>query len=168
MRAQAPTAPAPAPAPNTPPPVHRQHGTHPAALVGAAVAGALIALAFGATSAAAQDAYVDPTVDEVTVAGPAVTRGDVTRLSRVVSVRDLDLTTISGQEVLRMRIRDTAREVCRELNRGPDFSTGAVQTCATQAIRNPRPQVRMATNYAYATRSAYAYLDRPYPYETYP
>jgi UrcA family protein len=153
-------------------PHHHHAGMRPAAVIGAAVAGALIALAFGATSAAAQTAvaatertyYDDGSyVDEVVVT-PLYRDRDRNRISRIVSIRDLDLTTLAGREVLRVRIRDTAREICREL--GEDRFTGSMLTssCVDQAIRDTRPQVRLAQRQAWNNRT-YAYLDTPYPYD---
>ena len=130
-----------------------------AAIAGAALAGAAIALALAPTAAAAQAVYDDGTyVDEVVVT-PYYYRNGPDRLSRVVSIRDLDLTTPSGREVMRLRIRDTARDLCRALGESPGS-----RSCEDQAIRDARPQARLAVNQAFANRS-YAYLDSGYPYD---
>jgi len=155
---------------NTPAPParhpHHHSSTSPAAIVGAAVAGALIALAFGVSSAAAQTYAEDPYVGEVTVTGPANRDGPM-RMSRVVSIRDLDLTTRYGQEQMRLRIRATARDLCRELGEGRDYSSAVAPTCVDRAIRDVRPQVRVATQRARINR-AYAYFDYPYDYRLMP
>ena len=107
-----------------------------------------------ATPAAAQ-AYVD----EVVVNGAPYSNGRPERLSQAVSIRDLDLTTLEGRDVLRLRIRATARDLCRAL--GEDrFVSGPLthRSCEDQAVRDARPQVRFATNQAFE-RARYAYLD---------
>ena len=144
-------------------PERREPALSRAAIIGAALAGAAIALALAPTSAAAQAVNDDGTyVDEVVVT-PYYYRNGPDRLSRVVSIRDLDLTTPSGREVMRLRIRDTARDLCRALNEGPGVG-GLTRSCVDQAIREVRPQVRVAVNQAFASRS-YAYLDSGYPYD---
>jgi UrcA family protein len=171
MRAQTiPKTPAPQRRTAAHAPHHRHNAISPAAVLAAAAAGALIALAFGATSAAAQTAtattartyYDDGSyVDEVVVT--PVYRNGHDRISRTVSLRDLDLTTLADREVLRLRIRDTARDICREL--GEDRAGSSLtSSCEAQAIRDTRPQVRLALRQAWNTRS-YAYLDQPYPYD---
>jgi UrcA family protein len=113
--------------------------------------------AAAAVSAPAHAQYVD----EVVVTGP-VSRDGPSRLSQRVSYADLDLATYAGQEVLRLRIRDTARGLCRAL--GEDRSTWSplVPSCESQAIRDARGQVRYATRVALARaegRSYYAYAE---------
>ena len=161
MRAQIPNVPSARLAYHKGPPTARMT---PAAIAGAALAGALIALAFGATSAAAQSYAADgPYVDEVIVS--PLYRGSPDRLSRVVSIRDLDLTTLSGREVLRLRIRDTARDICRELGEDRFSGSAITSSCVDQAIRDARPQVRLAQRQAWTNRS-YAYLEPQYPYDS--
>jgi UrcA family protein len=125
----------------------------------AAAAAALTAAA--AFAAPAQAQYVD----EVVVTGPVGPDGP-RRLSQRVSYADLDLATYAGQEVLRLRIRDTARGLCRAL--GEDrFSSGPLTpSCESEAVRDARAQVRHATRLAYAggaSRTYYADAG-PYPY----
>lgn len=106
-----------------------------------------------------------PYVDELVVTGP-VNRDGPARLSQAISIRDLDLTTREGQAVLKWRIRDTARELCRALGESSAASPIA-PSCVDQAIRDARPQVRFATNQAYA-RNAYARQDLIDPYARVP
>src|SRR5215218_1148852 len=56
------------------------------------------------------------TIDEVVVLPGRFDReGRPISLSRAVSYADLDLTTRTGQDDLRMRVRATARDICRVL-----------------------------------------------------
>ena len=118
---------------------------------------ALTALALPAV--AQQTYYVadGPYVDEVIVS-PLPYR-NMNRLSRTVSFADLDLTTRAGQEVLRIRIKDTARGICRDLGEGPGNGGPLLASCEDQAIRDARPQVRRAVRYAFAHPPVYAYND---------
>ena len=121
----------------------------------AAMAAAALTAA-AALGAPAQAQYVD----EVVVTGP-VGRDGPSRLSQRVSYADLDLTTYAGQEVLRLRIRDTARGLCRAL--GEDrFSSGPLTpSCESEAIRDARSQMKRAVRVAYARydRTYYAAAD---------
>jgi len=126
------------------------------ALTRAACAAAALAAA-AAISAPAHAQYVD----EVVVTGP-VSRDGPSRLSQRVSYADLDLSTYAGQDVLRMRIRDTARSLCRALGETDRFGTALAPSCESQAVRDARGQVRQATRLAYArasSRTYYAYAD---------
>jgi len=101
------------------------------------------------------------TVDEVVVTGPVGPDGP-RRLSQRVSYADLDLATYAGQEVLRVRIRDTARSLCRALGEDNTGPSPLVPSCETQAVRDARTQVRRATGVALAEagrRTYYAYAD---------
>ena len=131
---------------------------------------ACAALALGATvalsavPAQAQYAYETPAyvsatyVDEVVVPGRYGRDGPNT-LSRAVSYRDLDLTTYGGRQVLKMRIRDTARDLCRELGEGPGNGGPLLgRSCVDDAVRGARSQMRVAVNRAFA-RTYYAALD---------
>jgi len=125
-------------------------------------------LAVLAVPAAAQSVYVDdgPYVDEVVVPGVRLGPHGPDRLSQAVSFRDLDLTSYEGRRVLDLRIRATARTLCRALGEGSGNGGPLLPSCEEQARRDVRPQVRVAVNQAYASR-AYAYLDTgapPYPY----
>jgi UrcA family protein len=125
-----------------------------------------LAAASAALPAAAQGYYDDtPTVAEVVITpqhyGPD---GRPDRMSRVVSLRDLDLTTLEGRRIMRLRVRDTARDICRALG---ESSAGGPLTpsCVDQAVRDAQPQMRTAVNTAYRTQT-YALLE-PYPYAYY-
>ena len=133
---------------------------------------AALALAAAATaSSAGAQVYADegaPYVDEVIITGPVGPDGYPTRLSRTVSLSDLDLATREDQTLPRVRIRDTARDLCRALGEdasGPSPLLGP--SCETRAVRNARPQVRLAIEQAY-DRARYASLDSPYAPRPYP
>jgi len=146
----------------------------PALAVVAAAAGATLVTA----PAKAQTTYYydDPayvsassTVDEVVVPGRRLGPDGPNSLSRAVSLRDLDLTTAAGRDVMNMRIRATARDLCRAL--GEDRSAGDAlgASCEDQAVRSARTQAKFAVNVAYenaAYNHAYAYqtLRDPYGY----
>jgi UrcA family protein len=144
----------------TKPIYHRLHRPVTAAL-------ALAAAAAFTAPAAAQTYYDDSysTVEPLVVYGPAYRyRDDVQRMSRVVNLRDLDLTTYEGQRVMEWRVRQTARDICRDLGEsrfGDSLSRGS---CETRAVRDARPQMRVAVNTAFAVRNAYAYSDLRSPY----
>jgi UrcA family protein len=128
-----------------------------------------LAAASAALPATAQSYYDDtPTVAEVVITpqhyGPD---GRPDRLSRVVSLRDLDLTTLEGRRIMRLRVRDTARDICRALGESSGPSAGGLLTpsCVDQAVRDAQPQMRTAVNTAYRTQT-YALLE-PYPYPYY-
>lgn len=116
-----------------------------------------------ATPAAAQyvyDPYSGTYVAEVVVPGRYYRnyRGDrPTTLSRAVSYRDLDLATSEGQRVLKMRVRHTARDICRELGEGPGNGGPLLRSCEDDAVRSARGQMRYAIARAEA-RSYYASL----------
>ena len=126
---------------------------------------ACAALALGAaataTPAAAQyayDHYSGAYVDEVVVPGSYRYRGDgPSTLSRAVSYRDLDLATRDGRHVLKMRIRDTARDICRELGEGRNNGGPLLRSCEDDAVRSARGQMRFAVARA-QSRSYYASL----------
>jgi len=127
---------------------------------------AVAALALGAAAtaapAAAQYAYDNASgayVDEVVVPGTRHRyRGDgPTTLSRAVSYRDLNLASYDGQQVLKMRIRATARDICRELGEGRGNGGPLMRSCEDDAVRSARGQVRFAVARA-QSRSYYASL----------
>ena len=143
----------------------RAHAT-PANLTRAALA--LAAAAAVAAPAAAQTyAYETPAVGEVVVTGALGYDGRPARLSRAVSFRDLDLTTSQDRAVLRMRIRDTARDLCRALSEDGG-ATPLIPSCADQALRETSPQLRVAINQARRTYASLEatdpYAPMPYPY----
>jgi UrcA family protein len=111
-------------------------------------------LAFFASAAlglAAAPAFAQSSVGELTVTGRL---GEASRLSAVVSYADLDLTTRAGQDVLTMRIKDTAHDLCRQLGESDSASTPLVPSCEEGAVRDARAQVRTAV--AMATPKPYA------------
>jgi UrcA family protein len=125
-------------------------------------AAAALALAAGfavqVAPAKAQDTYVG----EVVITAPYRTGPEgPARLSRVVYVGDLDLTTFDGQRALKHRIRATARDVCRELGEGSGNGGPLMRSCEEQAYQDARPQMRVAVNRAYEA-SAYAYASSAY------
>jgi UrcA family protein len=99
-------------------------------------------------------------VDELTIYGRP---GDAQTLSEAVSYSDLDLTYADDRAVLRHRVNDTARRLCRELN-SDDASFGNLgRSCQDIAVRDAMRQMKVAVAEAYDER-AYAYndVDRPY------
>jgi UrcA family protein len=125
------------------------------------------ALAIGALAAAApaaaQYAYSAydhssdvASVDEMVVAGRYRYNGPNT-LSRPVSYRDLDLATYAGREALKMRVRMTARDICRELGESRHNGGPLMRSCEDDAVRSARSQVRYAVARA-ESRAAYASL----------
>jgi UrcA family protein len=107
-------------------------------------AGALCALlAAGGLAAAAPAAAQE--VEEITVMGRLGPDGRPTTLSRFVSYRDLDLTTRFGQDALRQRIRDTARDLCAHLGEPSRASPASpAPSCREQAERDAIAQMRVA------------------------
>jgi len=140
---------------------------------------ALATAAAAAGSAAGQvyvdqtPAYADPapaSVDEVVITGRLGPDGRPDRISRVIGLADLDLTTREDRAVLRLRIRDTARDLCHALGEDSGGSSPLVASCEDQAVRDTRPQVRIAIARAYASldyasqATANPYAWRPDPY----
>jgi UrcA family protein len=127
---------------------------------------AALALAAGAgfASSAATQPYAgddQPYVGEIVVSGIFGPYGNPTRLSRTISLRDLDLANRQDQQVLRLRIRDTARDLCRALGEEPGTGGASpiVPSCQTQAVRDARQQLRTAIAQA-DDRARFASLDR--------
>ncbi|HWA90610.1 MAG TPA: UrcA family protein [Rhizomicrobium sp.] len=75
-------------------------------------------------------------------------------LSQAVSYNDLDLRTRSGAHELRMRVRDTAQEVCARLaeeypvKQAP--GTNCYKTALDDAMARADTAIRDARNYTYA------------------
>jgi hypothetical protein len=63
-------------------------------------------------------------------------------------------------------VRDTARDLCRALGEEASGPSPLIPSCEQQAIRDARPQVRLAVDQAYAN-ARYAALDRRDPYAPY-
>jgi UrcA family protein len=146
------------------------HLTAALALAGGAALAAPAAAQVYDTPVYAAPAYSTPAydvappayVEELVIPGPLAPDGRPARLSRVVSIRDLNLVMPQDREILRIRVRDTARDICRAL--GEDFiGSSIVPSCQDQAIRDARPQVKLAIDQAYA-RAAYASLEARDPY----
>jgi len=117
----------------------------------------LCALLAGAGLAlAGAPALAQSSVGELTVTGRM---GEAQQLSAAVSYADLDLTTKGGQDVLKMRIKDTAHDLCRQLGEGNTSSTPLLPSCEAGAIRDARAQVRTAV--AMATPKGYAVAPAP-------
>ncbi|MBW8815511.1 MAG: UrcA family protein [Caulobacterales bacterium] len=129
---------------------------HPALFAAAGLAGAAALAA--AVPAAAQTVYDDDatTVGEVVVHGARLgPDGRPDRLSEPVSYADLDLSTWDGRNVLRHRIRDTARRLCDEVNGpGGGVGDGLTRSCEDDAVRSASAQMHIAVNDAYVDRYA--------------
>jgi UrcA family protein len=95
------------------------------------------------------------TVDELTVTGRLGPDGEPSSLSRAVSYADLDLTSPADRDVLKARIRDTARDLCDELGENNPSYTPIAPSCRTAAFNDAQPQMRQAFAEAPARR-AYA------------
>src|SRR3546814_19604945 len=80
-----------------------------------------------------------------------------TRLTQTTDLRDLDLANPHDRQVLRLRVHDTAHELCTALGEGDSAPGPLLPSCVDQAVRDARPQVRLAIAQAYA-RDAYATL----------
>jgi len=127
------------------------------ALFGSAMVGALMLCGAGIAQAQAYDPYYDgyydgrtetvivhPYYNEIQkrqLIGPVNGERDPTEftLSRPVSFSDLDLTRDEDFLELRARVRDTARDLCYELDaRIPDLrgDTSADRECVRNATRN--------------------------------
>ena len=119
------------------------------------LAAAVLAAGVAAAPLAAQSQSY---VDEVVVApryGPDGPRS----LSQAVPVDDLDLTSRAGREIMRLRVHQTAGDLCRALKEDPDAWSPLTRSCREDAKRSARTQMRMAVDQAYARADAYAYLD---------
>lgn len=79
-------------------------------------------------------------VDEITIVGRIGPDGPRT-LSRVISIADLDLRSEAGVGALRVRVRDTARELCAQLGETGGGS-GLVRSCEDDAVIDAMNQAR--------------------------
>ena len=102
-------------------------------------------------------------VDEIVVPAPLGPDGRPSRLSRAIDIADLDLIAPADRDVLRLRVRATARDLCRELGEEASGPSPLIPSCQDQAVRDARPQVRAAIDRAFA-RAAYAVQQAPDPY----
>lgn len=112
-------------------------------LAGLAAAG----LAMAAAPALSQ------TLDELTVVGSYGPDGQPQTMSRIVDISDLDLRSDAGVDVMKMRIRDTARDICRDLSRTDGTRELSVQqACITRAVDTARGQMDTAIAQARASQ----------------
>lgn len=107
----------------------------------------------------------DRALDEITVYAPreVVGRSPTTgapiervTVSRVVSVRDLDLRTEWGVDELTRRVREAAVSACREIEANEPFVLDDDRSCYREALDRAMVQVDAAISGA----QAYAYVDR--------
>ena len=112
---------------------------------------AAASLAFAAAATVAAPAAAQ-TVREVVVSGPRSIDGSPSRLSQVVSLRDLDLRSPADRAELRMRVRDTARSLCHALGEGSDNGGPLLPSCEQDAINRARPTMAVAVAQAHAAR----------------
>jgi UrcA family protein len=127
----------------------------------------LATLAAATAVLAGAPALAQPTLEELTVTGHAL-RNERMSISRAVSFADLDLTRPADRRMLRMRISDTAGDVCEELNEPPPSAANIGRSCQEIARRNAMDQVRVAV--ANARGQAYAdaaFADRAFYAEGY-
>jgi UrcA family protein len=104
----------------------------------------LAAIAIGGLALAAVPAAAQ-TLEELTITGRLGPDGRLETLSEAVSYADLDLRYRADQQVLRQRIRDTARSICRRL--GADDAqrpSPSIPTCESEAVNGAMPQFRTA------------------------
>jgi UrcA family protein len=112
-------------------------------LAGLAAAG----LALAAAPALAQ------TLEELTVVGAYGPDGQPQTISRIVDISDLDLRYDAGVDAMKMRIRDTARDICTELGRIDGSRELSIQqTCISRAVATARPQMDTAIAQARASQ----------------
>jgi UrcA family protein len=123
----------------------------PTLLAGLAAAG----LAMAAAPALSQ------TLDELTVVGAYGPDGQPQTLSRIVDISDLDLRSDAGVDAMKMRIRDTARDICTELGRQDGTRDLSIQqTCISRAVDTARGQMNTAIAQA---RASQVYAEAPPP-----
>ncbi|MDB5424479.1 MAG: hypothetical protein JWQ29_1895 [Phenylobacterium sp.] len=97
---------------------------------------------------------VAQTVEEVTIVGRAL-GNEPQSISRVVSFSDLDLTRQDDRRMLRQRVSDTARDICRELGEAAPSPATLGRSCQEIATRDAFADVRVAV----ATARGRAYAD---------
>jgi len=106
----------------------------------------------------AAPAFAQSTVGEITVTGRF---GEASRLSAPVSYADLDLTLKSDQDVLKTRIKDTAKDLCRQLGEANQGSSPLVPSCEEGAWRDAQKQVTEAIAMAPGKTPASAAISPP-------
>ena len=92
------------------------------------------------------------TVEELTIVGSYGEDGRPQTISRIVDISDLDLRYDAGVDAMKMRIRDTARDICTELNRDSSREISVQQTCISRAMTTARPQMDTAIAQARASQ----------------
>ena len=107
------------------------------------IAGFAAGAALTGTSAWAQPAPMD----ELTVTGHYSASGEPRTMARVVSYRDLDLTTDAGMARLERRIHRAAHAVCRQLGE-PNTPSGVAPSCDSDAISTAMNQAHDAEHNA--------------------
>jgi len=118
---------------------------------------ALATLAAAAATLAGAPAFAQ-TVEELTITGHALKNQQLSK-SRVVSFADLDLTNPRDRQTLRMRVADTAGDVCEELNEPGPTPGNLGRSCQEIATRNGFADVKVAV--AAARGAAYAEANLP-------
>lgn len=111
-------------------------------------------LAASVAVAWAGSALAQAPVAEVTVTGRYGVGPNARGLSAPVSYRDLDLTTGAGREILRQRVKLTARDLCHQLGEANMGGTGVQPSCEQDAINSAAGQERVA--FEQAVPRAYA------------
>ena len=112
----------------------------------------LATLAAAAATVAGVPAF-SQTVEELTVTGHSLRNQQLSK-SRAVSFADLDLTRPADRQTLRMRVADTAGDVCEELNEPGPTPGNLGRSCQEIATRNAFADVKVAV--AAARGAAYA------------
>ncbi|WP_091739650.1 UrcA family protein [Phenylobacterium immobile] len=90
-------------------------------------------------------------VNEVTVMGHYAGQGEKPMsISRVVSYADLDLSRSKDMDILKQRVRYTARRICAELGEAPTNQANLDRSCQDTAVREALMafQPNSAENYA--------------------
>ena len=103
---------------------------------------ALVTLAAAAATVADAPAFAQ-TVEELTVTGHALRNQQISK-SRAVSFADLDLTRPADRQTLRMRVADTAGDLCEELNEPGPTAGNLGRSCQEIATRNALADVKVA------------------------
>ena len=100
-----------------------------------------LALAALTAGAIATPALAQPADEEIVVMGRYGTVPDSVRsLSQPVSYADLDLSTKLGRDILRQRLKLTARYLCDKLGE-TDTSSQPIPSCRDAAVRDAEQRV---------------------------
>lgn len=95
----------------------------------------------GAAFAMGTMAFAQPAPEEIIVTGKyGKVPDNVQSLSQTVSYADLDISTEAGKDILRQRVRLTARWLCDKLGE-PDVATPPVPSCRDAAVRDAMARV---------------------------